>query len=175
MRGGELVCTASVSPRRLQPAAVALAVALAFAFGSAPVHADTVLHRGQTFEVEARKPGVEDLWLTPVDLERVSGFVLKPEGACLDEICVPTDDALIEDDGSGRSFNLSLLARRLDQALVVDRDTRVFSFGPVPATRASFLRGARAPDFDLPDRSGEHVQLADFRGKKILLVTWASW
>ncbi|MCZ6597977.1 MAG: redoxin domain-containing protein [Planctomycetota bacterium] len=32
-----------------------------------------------------------------------------------------------------------------------------------------------APDFALPDRHGNLVRLSDFRGKKVLLYTWASW
>jgi peroxiredoxin len=32
-----------------------------------------------------------------------------------------------------------------------------------------------APDFTLPDLSGTPRRLSDLRGKKVLLVTWASW
>jgi peroxiredoxin len=32
-----------------------------------------------------------------------------------------------------------------------------------------------APDFAVPDRKGRVVRLSDFRGKKVLVVTWASW
>ena len=36
--------------------------------------------------------------------------------------------------------------------------------------------GALAPDFVLPDLSGSRVRLADYRGKKVVLVTfWAPW
>ena len=35
--------------------------------------------------------------------------------------------------------------------------------------------GDDAPDFELKDRDGNVVRLSDFRGKKVLLVTWASW
>ena len=42
-------------------------------------------------------------------------------------------------------------------------------------TRTEFLRSAMAPDFELPNREGELVRLSDFRGKKVLIVTWASW
>ena len=33
----------------------------------------------------------------------------------------------------------------------------------------------QVPDFALPDRNGKTVRLSDFRGKKVLIVTWASW
>ena len=32
-----------------------------------------------------------------------------------------------------------------------------------------------APDFAVPDRKGKIVHLSDFRGKKVLVITWASW
>ena len=35
--------------------------------------------------------------------------------------------------------------------------------------------GWPAPDFALPNREGEVVRLSDFRGKKVLIITWASW
>ena len=36
--------------------------------------------------------------------------------------------------------------------------------------------GQRHPDFTLPDiRTGKPVTLSDFRGKKVLLVHFASW
>ena len=35
--------------------------------------------------------------------------------------------------------------------------------------------GDAAPDFTLPDSTGRMHRLSDHRGKKVLLVTWASW
>jgi peroxiredoxin len=32
-----------------------------------------------------------------------------------------------------------------------------------------------APDFTLPDIDGQLHSLSDFLGKKVFLVTWASW
>jgi peroxiredoxin len=45
----------------------------------------------------------------------------------------------------------------------------------MPIKRQSFIRGGMAPDFELSDREGNPVRLSDFRGKKVLLLTWASW
>mgnify|MGYP000533657308 FL=1 len=45
----------------------------------------------------------------------------------------------------------------------------------MPVKRQSFIRGGMAPDFELNDREGNPVRLSDFRGKKVLLLTWASW
>ena len=51
----------------------------------------------------------------------------------------------------------------------------MWSFGELPVKRTAFLESARAPDFTLQDRDGNDVRLSDFLGKKVLIVTWASW
>jgi len=45
----------------------------------------------------------------------------------------------------------------------------------VPSSRKAFLDSAVAPDFELVDRNGDTVKLSNFRGKKVLIITWASW
>ena len=45
----------------------------------------------------------------------------------------------------------------------------------MPVLRGAFLESRVAPDFSVPDRQGRNVRLSDFRGKKVLVVTWASW
>jgi hypothetical protein len=44
-----------------------------------------------------------------------------------------------------------------------------------PVTVRDALRSLEAPDFSLPDVAGRMHALSDHRGKKVLLVTWASW
>jgi peroxiredoxin len=41
--------------------------------------------------------------------------------------------------------------------------------------RTAALASLEAPDFTLPDPAGRPHRLSDYRGKKVLLVTWASW
>lgn len=139
----------------------------------------TVLYDDRVVEVERTLPDADDLWVMPADLPRVNGFELKPEGACLDELCVPVrqdrDSELFVTRGGQGWFNVTGLARRLEQAYAVDHDHRVWSLGQMPVTRTRFLNAAVAPDFELPNREGELVRLSDFRGKKVLVVTWASW
>ena len=85
---------------------LAATVALSpFAAAAEPVR---VLYDDNVVEVERTLPDADDLWVAPEDLPRVNGFELEPEGACLEELCVP-------------------------------------------------------------------VRLSDFRGKKVLVATWASW
>lgn len=149
------------------------------ATGAAPAEPATALFNGHAVTIDRVLDDPNDLWVTPADLTRISGFQLKPEGACLDEICIPikqdTDNDMVVTRDGARWFNVTGLARKLNQAYVFDSDARVWSFGEVPATRAPFLNSAMAPDFELPDHNGNQVRLSDFRGKKVLLITWASW
>lgn len=152
----------------------ALAGLAAGAFGAA-----VVIHDDRVVEVAETLADPTDLWIDPDDLEHVNGFVLKPEGACLDEICVPVRQAENSDifitRQSKRWFNVAELADRIQQPYVVDYDTNVWSFGAIPAQRAAFVDRAVAPDFELPDTDGKRHKLSDFKGKKIMLLSWASW
>jgi peroxiredoxin len=141
--------------------------------------ADTALYNDHAIELEKTIADPNDLWVTPADLEKINGFVVKPQGMCLGEICIPLPkkaegELTVTRDGQ-QWINATELARKLGQAYAVDRDSGTWSFAAIPAQRASFLESAVAPDFELKDREGKTVRLSDFRGKKVMLVTWASW
>ncbi len=110
-----------------------------------------------------------DLWIESKDLPRINQFEVKPQGACRGDICIP----LSKDLKSKNWFNLSGFARKVRQAVVNEGD--LWSFGEMPVLRTGFLESRLAPDFAMPDRKGSMVQLKDFRGRKVLLLTWASW
>ena len=76
---------------------------------------------------------------------------------------------------SGEYFDFSAFAKLAGQAEVADTASRVWSYGEMPVLRGAFLESRNAPDFSVPDRQGRPVKLSDFRGKKVLVVTWASW
>jgi hypothetical protein len=162
--------------RRRCIAVLTLAIGGAAAMSAQPV---TVLYKDQTVKVERTLADPTDLWVESADLPRVNGFVLKPEGACLDELCVPIrqdqDSDLFVRRDPDRWISVTKLADRLGQSYAVDREARVWSFAEVPATRRSFTEQGMAPDFTLPDVEGRPVRLADLRGRKVLLLTWASW
>lgn len=170
----------------------ALACAVAFAGGAcaqpdgepqagltAQRQGATVLYQDRVVELERSLDDPNDLWVLPQDLPRINDFVLKPEGACLADLCIPVrqdrdSEMFVTRAGQGW-FNVTELARRLQQAYAVDDERGVWSFGSIPVTRNAFLQSAMAPDFALPDREGRLVRLSDFRGKKVLVITWASW
>lgn len=117
------------------------------------------------------------LWLPVSELTRASGWELKPEGACRDEVCVPLPagrEAEFSRDG-GRLFNLAALARLLGQPAVHEEAPAAWAFGEAAAARRDALHSLEAPDFALPDLDGTVHRLSDYRGKKMFLVSWASW
>ena len=148
-------------------------------FAAIAAQGATVLHQGNVVQLVSTLPDVNDLWVTSADLTRVNGFVLKPEGLCRDEICVPlrqdADSELYTARQGHKWINLTRFANMMQQAYAHDVDDDVWSFGEIGVARDSFLQSAMAPDFELQDRKGKVVRLSDFRGKKVMLVTWASW
>lgn len=146
---------------------------------TSPQNAVTILYGDRVVTIHQAHIEAPDLWITPDDLKRVNDFELKPSGACLDEICIPVtrsgDDALIRISAEKTWFNLTGFARKLDQAFVADTASRVWSFGEITTVRGSYFNDGIAPDFAVPDRTGQQISLSDFRGKKVLLLTWASW
>lgn len=141
--------------------------------------AATILYDGDTATVEETLSDPTDLWVAASELPRVNDFELKPEGACLDDICVPIrqeedSDIFVTRRDTGW-VNVTELARRIQQPIVADHDSQTFSLGAIPVQRQSFVRDGVAPDFTLQDWQGNTVSLSDFKGKKIMLLSWASW
>jgi hypothetical protein len=138
----------------------------------------TVLYDDRVVAVAQTLSAPNDLWVTPEDLTRINGFEIKPQGVCLDELCIPlrqNEDSDVFVTRRGQEwFNVTELASKLEQAFVADQERRIWSFGELPVERTAFLESAMAPDFALEDREGNVVRLSDFRGKKVLIVTWAS-
>jgi|SaaInlV_150m_DNA_3_1039698.scaffolds.fasta_scaffold44186_1 hypothetical protein len=138
-----------------------------------------VLYNERVVEIDQTLPDATELWVTPEDLTRINDFVLKPQGACLAELCIPIlqdrDSDMFVTRANQGWLNFSGLADKLQQASMTDYNDGIWSFGTMPLERQSFFRAGEAPDFELPDRDGNIVKLSDFRGKKVLLLTWASW
>jgi hypothetical protein len=105
----------------------------------------------------------------PAAFERETGWAIKPEGACKDDRCVP----LPAEARVGSRLDVRALAARLGMPIVADEPSGLWSLGPEAGGRA--LTSAVAPDLTLPDWQGRAFQLASLRGRKVLLVAWASW
>ena len=138
-----------------------------------------VIYDGVATEVSSAPEASSDLWLTTSDLTRATRFVIKPQGVCRDELCFPLPKnrraEFVAKKGSTTWFNLSEFARLIKQPFVTDQKNGVWYFGARAAEQNGYLTSLEAPNFTLPDLNGKLHSLADFRGKKILLITWASW
>ncbi len=119
-----------------------------------------------------------DLWVHARELPAATGWELRPEGACRGDVCVPIPrgrEGEFVRERPARCFNVAALARLLAEPVVHDDAHGVWSFGEGAAARRTEMQSLRAPDFTLPDLEGRPHALADYRGKKVFLVTWASW
>ncbi len=116
-------------------------------------------------------PSAGGLLLAPADTERVTGWSMKPEGMCRGELCVPLAGGMLE---AGR-IDVAAFWRHLGNPVASDRAGDTWVLGTGPEARNAGLAGLEAPDFALPDLSGQVHRLSDYRGQKVLLTTWASW
>src|SRR5215472_1664354 len=138
----------------------------------------------------ARVDGAE-LWVTMPDLTRATHFELKPQGVCRDELCFPLpkerrgefvrEEPFAEGaqgKGSTRWFHLTEFSRLVQQPFATNAQDKpvagnagaaVWYFG-LRADQRVGLSSLDAPNFTLPDMAGKMHSLADFRGKKVLLV-----
>lgn len=70
---------------------------------------------------------------------------------------------------------LAQKAEAAGRPVAVDLDEHAAYLGISAAERAKALASLEAPDFTLPDLDGRPHSLSAQRGKKVLLVAYASW
>lgn len=98
-------------------------------------------------------------------LEQATGWSLKPEGLCRDDVCVLVPDDVRDDPAA--------LWDRLGWPVVSSGDD--VYLGEAATARADALAGTITPDFTLRDLNGVEHSLSDHRGKKVFLASWAPW
>jgi hypothetical protein len=127
---------------------------------------------GSFHALEAKLEGGR-VWIRAAGLERATGWALKPEGLCRESVCVPVREraALAGPDG----VDLAAFATALGRPLALDVEEGAAALGTAAAERASALASLEAPDFSLPDLAGRLHTLSEQRGKKALLIAYASW
>lgn len=112
---------------------------------------------------------LESLRVPSDELERRTGWSIKPQGACKEDRCVP----LPPSDEQAGVVDARVLADRLGMPLVHDEANGLWCLGPESGGRA--LTSVTAPELVLPDVDGKPFSLSSLRGTKTLLVAWASW
>lgn len=127
----------------------------------------------KNIEVAPQRAG-PGLWLDAQDFTRVTGYELKLQGFCRDDICVPApcgEKSLV----AGVAIDAAGFWRHIGNLAVSDEKASVWAFGQGAGVRDQAQAAMQAPDFELPDLDGHLHRLSDFRGRKIFLATWASW
>jgi len=132
----------------------------------------TLIEDGRAHEARGSVAGERAL-IDAAALRSALGYELKPEGLCRGELCFPVRDraALV----AGAAIDLAELARITGRPLALDVTERAAALGTALEDRLASLRGLEAPDFTLPDFSGGTHTLSAYRGKKVLLIAYASW
>jgi hypothetical protein len=122
--------------------------------------------------VEASADG-DRLLVEPARLPEALGWELKPEGLCQNDICLPVrDPSTLLSDGK---LDLAAVAEALGRPAVVDAEAGIAAVGLPAEPRRQALDALRAPTFSLSDLNGVQHHLEEWRGKKKLLVAFASW
>ena len=130
----------------------------------------TILYDDREAQIGGAQSRQDELWVPADQLEAASGWHQSAQGICQADACIPVPAGAGWVEGG--AFNLSAFAAHRRQGTARDTERDIWSFGPAPESR---LRSGIAPDFTLPDFAGREHSLSDYRGKKVLLMTWASW
>ena len=115
----------------------------------------------------------DDLVVDAAALAAATGWHLRDEGLCRGDVCIPRFalDGLERADG----LALSVFARALGRPWAVEPAVGLAVLAESPDDQAAAIAGGEAPPFVLPDLDGSPVALADFTGRKKLLLAWSSW
>ena len=140
----------------------------------------TVLHEQAETACTSGQAEGDELWLSGHDLERTTGWAMKPEGLCKGELCVPVPPGrraeFVRGDAlNPTTLNVTAIWRYMGHPVAHDAAGETWVLGTGATDRASTLRSLEAPDFALPDLAGDIGTLSRHRGRKVLLATWASW
>ena len=120
--------------------------------------------------------GADDqLWLPVEAAAREIGWEVKPEGFCRGETCVPIPPGRADEFLREGRVNVAAFWRHMGRPLLHDEAGETWCLGESAADRRAQLNSLEAADFALPDLQGKIHRLSHYRGRKVLLVTWASW
>ena len=112
---------------------------------------------------------IQSLEVPKEEFESKSGWQLNPEGACMGERCVP----LPHDPVVSNSVDVRLVCGALGMPIVHEAPHGLYAVGP--ASGSSLLAGGGCPEIELPNLLGAPFNLAALRGRKVVIVAWASW
>ncbi len=132
----------------------------------------TILDDAHATEADATVDG-DRVLVAASDFAAATGWVLKPEGLCRGEVCVPVrsrPDAVAD----GR-VDAAAVAPLLARTALVDAPRGVVAYAAAATAVSDALADRRAADFTLPQLDGTPFTFSAIGRKKKLLVVWASW
>jgi hypothetical protein len=112
---------------------------------------------------------IQSLVIPRNEFEQQTGWVLKPEGACKGDRCVPLSSV----DPSMDTVDIRMLSDALGMPIVHDEAHGLYAVGP--ESGGPLLASAECPEIQLPDLDGNEFAISSLRGRKVVIVSWASW
>jgi hypothetical protein len=109
---------------------------------------------------------ITTLGVTPDQFAAGTGWVIKAQGACKAEVCVPLEPSDV--------FDVLATAARLGMAVVHDEKAGVWAIGPESFNQRALV-SAEAPELVLNDINGHEFRLSSLRGQKVVLVAWSPY
>jgi hypothetical protein len=112
---------------------------------------------------------LDTLELSVTELPVLTGWELKPEGACQDDRCVPMAGLVIEE---GR-IDMRDFARRMGMPIAHDERHNLWALGP--QSGGHVLENTHFPHVELNDFENNPFDISILLGRKVLLIAWASY
>ena len=135
----------------------------------------TILSEQSVITIAGARPDGESLWLPAQDAETLTGWTLKPEGFCKDDVCVPLPPQRASEFSDAGNVNVAALWRHMRLPLAHAASGEIWALGTSATARSTQLQALEAPDFSLPDLDGVMHALSDYRGNKVFLSSWGSY
>lgn len=107
--------------------------------------------------------------ITHAQLERGTGWRLKPEGACKGDQCITLPAALRTDP-----MDVEALAEAMGLPIAKHEALSLYALGP-ESIGSRALTTADAPEIELPDLEGHIFNLSSLRGQKVVVYAWAPY
>lgn len=111
--------------------------------------------------------------VTPEGLHDATGWELKVEGLCRDDVCVPR--SVLGEVVIGDLLDVVGVGSALRRPVACEPAAGIAVLAESSDEIATAIAEGTAPPFTLPDLDGRPVSLSDFAGRKKLLLAWASW
>jgi peroxiredoxin len=134
-----------------------------------------IIHQSKETNLAQAVAEGESLWLDRDEIESATGWLWKPQGLCRDGICMPIPGDCGRRLAMGERLDMAGMWRYAGWPVARNRSGDLWVLGEGASRRAAALNSLQAPDFELPDLDGRLHRLSDYRGRKVFLVSWASW